>query len=103
MPLPYLNDTNRCTAKCKARQSRCFNLAAYGMRVCKVHGARKKETILKGKDHPRYKHGNATQKARADYSEAALRLRELEQMMVDIGMVGAKFKRTVGRKPKVPI
>lgn len=68
-----------------------------------MHGARKKETILKGKDHPRYKHGNATQKARADYSEAALRLRELEQMMVDIGMVGAEFKRTVGRKPRQKI
>jgi hypothetical protein len=73
------------------------------MAVCKVHGARKKETILRGKDHPRYKHGKATQKARAEYSEAASRLRELEQMMVDTGIVGADFKRMVGRKPKVPI
>ena len=98
MPLPHLNGTNRCTAKCKARQSRCFNLAAYGMAVCKVHGARKKETISRGKDHPRYKHGNATQKARAEYSFKMQEFRALEDLGFKYGLLVGS--RTVGRKPK---
>ena len=100
MPLPCLNDTIRCTATCKARQARCFCLKAYGQSVCRFHGARKPETILRGKDHPAYKNGSQTQQAKAEYSAAAARLRTLERIMVDTGMVGADFKRTVGRKPK---
>jgi hypothetical protein len=68
------------------------------MTVCKVHGARKRETILRGKDHPRYKHGKATQKARAEYSYKMQELRVLEDLGFKYGiMVGS---RTAGRKPK---
>lgn len=67
-----------------------------------MHGARRKETILRGEDHPAYINGTKTKQAKARYSQASARLRELEQMMVDTGMVGAEFKRTVGRKPKAP-
>jgi hypothetical protein len=101
MPLPNVTEANRCTARTKSRNLEpCNNIRAYSSRTCRVHGARKPVTILRGKDHPAYKDGSQTLEARAEYSEAALRLRELEQMMVDIGMVGAEFKRTVGRKPK---
>ena len=98
MPLPCIRDEIRCTAKCKARQSRCFNLAAYGMTVCKVHGARKKETILKGKDHPQYKHGKATQGARREYSQKMHDLRVLEDLGFKYGIMTGL--RTVGRKPR---
>ena len=70
------------------------------MKVCHKHGARKPATILKGKQHPAYKNGSQTLEARAKYSAAAARLRTLEQIMVDIRMVSADFKRTVGRKPR---
>lgn len=103
MPLPNVTEANRCTAKCKARQARCNNLSAYGMKVCHKHGARKKETIRRGKDHPAYIDGTQTRLAKAEYSQAAARLRELEQMMLDARMVEVTFKRTVGRKPKVSI
>lgn len=65
-----------------------------------MHGARRKETILRGKDHPAYIDGTKTRQAKARYRQASARLRDLEQIMVDTGMVGAEFKRTVGRKPK---
>lgn len=103
MPLPNVTEANRCNAKCKARQDRCKNLKAFqSATVCRMHGARRKETILRGKEHPAYIDGTQSRQAKAKYSEAAARLRELEQMMVDTGMVGTEFKRTVGRKPKFP-
>jgi hypothetical protein len=100
MPLSNVTETNRCTAKCKARQSRCLNLSAYKMKVCHKHGARKPATILRGNAHPAFKDGSQTLEARAKYSAAASRLRTLEQIMVDTRMVGAEFKRIRGRKPK---
>ena len=56
---------------------------------------------MRGKAHPAYKNGSQTLEAKAEYSAAAARLRKLEQLMVDHAMVGADFKRTGGRKPRV--
>ena len=101
MPLPNVTETNRCTARTKSRNLElCLNPRAYGCKTCRVHGARKPSTILRGKDHPAFKDGSQTLQARAKYSAAASRLRILEQLMVDHNMVGAEFKRTVGRKPR---
>ena len=86
MPLPCLKDEFRCTAKCKARQERCLNLAAYGMRVCHKHGARKAGTIKRGKDHPQFNHGNATKEARAEHSKKMAEIRDLEAIGLKIGM-----------------
>lgn len=100
MPLPTVNETNRCTARTKSRNlERCLNPRAYRCKTCRVHGARKPSTILKGTQHPAYKDGSQTLEAKAEYSAAASRLRTLEQMMVDAGMVSAGFNRTRGRKP----
>lgn len=101
MPLPTVTETNRCSARTKSRNLEpCLNPRAYGCKTCRVHGARKPATILKGKHHPAYKDGSQTLDARADYSAAASRLRTLEQLMVDTGTVSAEFRRTVGRKPR---
>ena len=99
MPLLCLRDEIRCIAKCKARQARCFNLAAYGMRVCHKHGARKKETITRGKDHPNFKHGETTQEAHAECDRRLRELRDIEQLMVAIGVHTGGLMR--GRKPKL--
>ena len=98
MPLPYLKDAIRCTAKCKARQARCNNLAAYGMRVCHKHGARQAATITYGQDHSQYKHGNATKQARTEHSQKMAEIRDLEALGFKIGMFTGS--RIVGRKPK---
>jgi hypothetical protein len=100
MPLPTVTETNRCTARTKSRNLEpCLNPRAYECKTCRVHGARKPATILRGKDHPAYTDGSQTLEARAKYSAAASRLRTLEQMMVGTGMVSAGFNRTRGRKP----
>ena len=68
------------------------------MRSCRMHGAHRTHTALKGPSHPNYQHGNATKQARHEHSLACTRLRNLEALGYLIGMF--KGPRTVGRKPK---
>lgn len=99
MPIHNLTETNRCTAKCKARQERCLNLSAYGMRVCHKHGARKKEKIRSGKDHWNYVHGMETATAIESRKQTINALRDIEALMVAIGVHTGGLMR--GRKPKI--
>ncbi len=99
MPLPNIlsGKTKRCKAKCKARRGQCLNPAAYGMMVCRYHGARKPETIMRGANHPQYRHGQETLEAKAERSQLLGELRELEALSFALGLaVGARWR---GRKP----
>ena len=89
MPLPSvkIHGALQCSAKCKATQCQCRNPAAYGMRVCRYHGARRRETIKLGKDHPNYRHGQETLQAKATRSAGLARLQELEAIGRAIGMI----------------
>ncbi len=80
MPLPSLREygAKRCRAKSKRSGNQCQNPAAYGMPVCRMHGARCPHAILKGKEHPNYRHGNETSVARAARSAKMVELRTLE-------------------------
>lgn len=100
MPLPNVTagKTSRCTAKCKARGSRCRNPAAYGMKVCRYHGARRPETIKRGANHPQYKHGHETKAAKALRSQKLAELRDLETLSFSLGL--ATGPRWRGRKPR---
>jgi hypothetical protein len=101
MPLPnVVNGTAvRCTAKCKATGERCRNLAAFGMPVCRCHGARRPETIKRGKDHPGWRHGEETLVAKAERSAKLAELRDLEALSFGLGL--ASGQRWRGRKPRV--
>lgn len=103
MPLPNIisGKTRRCTAKCKARGDRCRNPAAYGMAVCRYHGAKKPEAIKRGASHPHYKHGHETRKAKAERSRKLTELRELEAVSFALGL--ASGVRWRGRKPKADV
>ena len=92
MPLPSL--TMQCKATAKHSQTRCLKPAAYGMPVCRLHGARRPETIRRGPDHPNYHHGRETLEAKAARSRALV---ELEGAMVVLGALeGPRWR---GRKP----
>lgn len=100
MPLPNIlsGKTKRCKAKCKARGDQCRNPVAYGTAVCRYHGARKPETIMRGVHHPQYKHGQETQEAKVERSQRMGELRELEALSFALGLAsGAKWR---GRKPR---
>ena len=103
MPLPNIisGKTTRCKAKCKARGDRCRNPAAYGMTVCRYHGARKPETIRKGANHPQYRHGQETLAAKAERHAMSVFFHEVEELMFSLDMVAPGSPRTRGRKPRV--
>lgn len=99
MPLPSIGKYGavQCKAKSKRSKVRCLNPAAYGMGVCRFHGARHSHTVLKGESHPNYRHGEETLEAKQARSEALNRIRVLEDLMHLLGMTTAK--KTAGRKP----
>ena len=101
MPLPSVNNHGalQCKAKAKTSGVQCRNPAAYGMKVCRMHGARKPQTILKGKAHPSFKHGLETLAAKQARSEGLAEIRRLADMLHDLGMTTAD--RMPGRKPKL--
>ena len=67
------------------------------MTVCRYHGARKPETIMRGANHPQHKHGQETLEAKAGRSQKLSELRELEALLFAFGIAtGAKWR---GRKP----
>ncbi len=99
MPLPTVaaDPSLQCRAKSKRSQERCLNPAAHGTPVCRMHGARKRETIRRGPDHPGYRHGGETQEAKAARSMRLAELREMERLLVETGtLAGPRWR---GRKP----
>lgn len=95
MPLP--NIKKQCTAIKRKTGNRCKNPAAWGCKTCRFHGARRPSSIKRGPDHPQFHHGQCTKEARAAYSEASSRLRKLEEMGFECGLLSGY--RTPGRKP----
>jgi hypothetical protein len=76
-----------------------MNPAAFGMRVCRYHGARRPETIRRARDHLAWKHGQETQKAKAERSQRLAELRQLEELSFVFGLVPVGTARWRGRKP----
>ena len=79
MPLPSvaIGHAKQCEAICRARGDRCRNPAAFGMRTCRYHGARRPETVRSGDQHPNYRHGWETQQSKKRRAEAFARLKLL--------------------------
>ena len=98
MPLPSITKhrAKQCTAKSKRTGLPCNDPAAYGCGTCRVHGARKAESIKRGKDHINFVHGRRTLEAQAEQSATSLRLQQLEDALHLLGMTTAKRSR--GRK-----
>ena len=101
MPLPSVTKhrANQCRARAKSTRQRCLNPAAYGCRTCRLHGARRQNTIKRGKSHPNYRHGMETLEAKRKRAIKLAELREIENDLIKRGLI--KCKRTVGRKPKL--
>lgn len=98
MPLPNLTLENQCQAISRRTGDRCMNLKAWGCVTCRYHGARPPGSVLRGNDHPQYKHGKETQEAKAHRREASKQLHKLVDLGNAIGMFqpGTKLR---GRKP----
>ncbi len=101
MPLPsvFEHGARQCTARAKSTKHRCLNPAAYGCRTCRLHGARRRSSIKRGKSHPNYQHGTETLETKRQRSAGLARLREIEDELIKRGLI--RGKHTVGRKPVV--
>lgn len=99
MPLPaiLLGQARQCRAKSKRSGVRCLNPAAFGMPVCRFHGARRASTVLRGSGHPNYRHGEETLEQKTARSRELATLATLEQQLYELGMT--TLPRTRGRKP----
>lgn len=88
MPLPSLceHGAPQCKARSKRSGNRCLNPAAFGMVVCRMHGARREGLVLKGQRHPNYKHGEDTLEVRSRHREKMAELRRLEQWIQRLGL-----------------
>ncbi len=98
MLLNVLSGTaRRCTARCKSRNlDQCRNPAAFDCRTCRVHGARRPDSVKRGPAHPQYRHGRETVGARQRRVEGMSRLRGLVDLAVDAGFIRT---RITGRRP----
>lgn len=85
LPLLLKRPDLRCTAKAKHTGKQCKNLKAYSCSTCRFHGARKKQNIRSGVDHPLYVHGNRTKETIAKQRQDTTILRSLEQALVVTG------------------
>lgn len=98
MPLPSVqNGAKQCQVLSKRTKQQCLNPAAYGCRACRMHGAHKSRKSPQGADHPQYRNGNETKKARAERSRVSAMFLYLRDIGDSINLfVGPK---TRGRRP----
>ena len=90
-------EVQHCVVKSKTGIP-CQNPPAYGCRSCEKHGAHKSRNVLKGTNHPQYKHGRQTAAAKAERKVNSLRLRHLINLGNQINLFGRELKIT-GRPP----
>jgi glucans biosynthesis protein len=96
LPSMRLHGAKQCTTKSKRTGLPCNNPAAYGCRTCRMHGARKAESIKRGEQHPNYVHGGRTLETQAKQSTASRKLQQIEDAMHLLKITTAKRSR--GRK-----
>lgn len=96
LPSMRLHGAKQCTAKSKRTGLPCNNPAAFDCRTCRMHGARKPESIKRGEQHPNFVHGRRTLESQKQASEQSARLQMLEDALHLLGMTTAKRSR--GRK-----
>ena len=65
-----------------------------------MHGARPKETTLRGEQHPNFKHGKATGERRKQNAMSATRLLLLRDLGNRIGLFGDQPTGWPGRRPR---
>ena len=89
MPLQSITKHHavKCLAKSKRTKLPCNNPAAYGCKTCRMHGARRPETIKRFKDHPNYVHGERSLEGIKRHREVMGRIKMLTKLAKHLGMI----------------
>jgi hypothetical protein len=97
MPLPSVlkHGAKLCSAKSKRTGLPCNNPAAFGCKTCRMHGARRPDSIKRGKDHPNFVHGERSLEGIQRHRETRKQLRILTFICNRLGFLKRKLR---GRK-----
>ncbi len=89
MPLASISKhgAKQCTARSKRSGMQCKNPAAYGCNSCRMHGARKKDSIKRGEQHPNFVHGYRSMEGIRRNHEAMVRIKELARIAKRCGLI----------------
>ncbi len=89
MPLPSVEKygARRCHAKSKSTGKQCGNAACLGSTVCRYHGYRKPEKVLRGKQHPNYVHGERSIEGIKRHREVMAEIKMLTKLAKQLGMI----------------
>ena len=89
MPLPSITKHHavKCAAKSKRTRLPCNNPAAHGCKTCRMHGARKVESIRRGKQHPNFLHGERSLEGIKRHRETMQHIKELTKLAKKLGMI----------------
>ena len=91
MPLPSVEKygARRCHAKSKSTGKQCGNPACLDSKsgVCRYHGYRRPETVLRGTDHPNYVHGERSLEGIKRHREVMSRIKMLTKLARKLGMI----------------
>ena len=89
MPLPSIVKFNavKCSANSKRTGLPCNNPAAYSCKTCRMHGARRLESIKRGKEHPNFVNGERSIEGIKRHREAMGRIKMLTKLAKQLGMI----------------
>jgi len=89
MPLPSVlkHGAKLCSAKSKRTGLPCNNPAAFDCKTCRMHGARRPESIKRNKLHPNYVHGERSIEGIKRHREAMGRIEMLTKLAKQLGMI----------------
>jgi hypothetical protein len=85
--MPLNRFAKQCRAKSKSTQQLCKNPAAFGMPVCRVHGARKRSTIKTGAAHHSYRHGEKTNAVKVAHKHESQDIKKLKIQLKKSGQI----------------
>lgn len=83
MPLPCVSKHGAKLCECLSKRTKlpCNNVAAFGSKACRMHGAHKTHARLSGSHHPNFKHGLETISAKKDRSKKIHELNEAMKLL----------------------
>jgi hypothetical protein len=89
MPLQSITKYHavQCSVNSKRTGLPCNNPAAYGCKTCRMHGARRHESIKRGNHHPNFVHGERSLEGINRHREVMGRIKMLTKLAKQLGMI----------------
>ena len=89
MPLQSITKYHavKCSVKSKRTKLPCNNPAAYGCKTCRMHGARRPDSIKRGRLHPNYVHGERSIEGIKRHREVMAEIKMLTKLAKQLGMI----------------